>query len=593
MRSRKLYIIGGNDFKTTEGINKNNSTIIFFDKQSDYFLDQFLLIKDLRKKQNFLRKKWIQFQEEVFSKIKKKLDGDKDYYYLLGNFFFEASPNKTQSIYKFFKLYLIIDFIKKKKTKKIYLINISNDIKNFFYDNYKILSISLEIVDKKIQGISYEKVFKNNVIFTLFNLIFKEFKKGKINKIPIKKKSNKVVISYYYPGSHIFKKNIISKYFEEVSLLLNNDYDWLFLYVGNISKIKYENKVIENGINLHGFLDSYFSLVNFFKIIPNYLSIRKKLNSLSLEKLFFFEEINYSNLIKNQWLTYNSSPLLNLLIFEKKFLNFLSSNPQLKEVIYLMEFQPWEQMLNKVANKYNIKTKGIIHSVVRSNMMNYYHSKKIHRYLYLPNYVGANSDFSKLLLTKNGFAKKQIHKIEAQRFNYLLDYKRKINKKKSKSDKTILIITSIIPEETYELLHFFALANVRFKKVYIKEHPIFPIKSILKSLSKVFPDYEMISSTVSVALKNADIVYTACGSSVLLESVTHKIPTVSLISLSTLPIPAIEKASNLYYVYDVVSLSNILKKLLKDLNSNNFEKDRIKYLYLGKNLKLWRKFLKK
>ena len=67
-------------------------------------------------------------QEQVFKRIKIKLDKDKDFNYLLCNLF-EASPNKINSIFQFYKLYLVLEYIKEEKIKNVYLINISNEIK--------------------------------------------------------------------------------------------------------------------------------------------------------------------------------------------------------------------------------------------------------------------------------------------------------------------------------------------------------------------------------------------------------------------------------------------------------------------------------
>ena len=67
---------------------------------------------------------------------------------------------------------------------------------------------------------------------------------------------------------------------------------------------------------------------------------------------------------------------------------------------------------------------------------------------------------------------------------------------------------------------------------------------------------------MSDAFKFSDIVYTANGSSTLIESCLSKY-TVTLFTLSSLPTPAFENATNLYFVYDETSLSEILKKLIK------------------------------
>ena len=367
----------------------------------------------------------------------------------------------------------------------------------------------------------------------------------------------------------------------------------MFLYQGDRLKIQEENKILEANLNSFGFLDAYFSYSDFKYVTKKYLKVRKKLGSISLKKLFVFEGIDYLSLTKNEWLKSISIFLIDLLVFEKKISNFFLVNPQIDELIYLLEFQPWEQILNKVAQKNSVKTKGALHSIVRPNVMNFYHSKEIHPYLYTPSIIGVNSDFAKYLLLQNGFDKKQLFEIEAHRFNYLKSINNDDQGKKFKTEKSILIITSVIMSETKELLEFFALSNIKFEKVLIKEHPLFPVSSIIQTSIKGFPPYEILKVSVEDALNYSDIVYTANGSSVLLESVVKNKQTISLISLTSLPIPAVRKAPNLYFVKGVDSLKNVLIKLSNDVKSFTSEETVDKYLYINKELKLWRRFLNK
>ena len=596
MKYDNLYIIGGEDTKYLNKIDKT-SNIIFLDKEQEGFENRFSIIRSFQEQQSFLREKWITLQKEVFKKIQPYIDQDDDFRYVLSGLFFEASPNKTNSMYQFFKFYLIIDYIKKQNIKNIFLVNVSEDVKYFFNLNIKNFFSSIKIITIKKKKLSLKNSIKNltkkYLLSTLLNSLIIEYKKNKQKPSLQKSRSSKVVFSYYYPGGHSFNNGFSSKYFEDVSSLLNKEYNWLFLYVGNLNKLREESGLIKDNVNSFGFLDAYFSLTDFQKITLKFLRIRKKLQSIKLKNLFIFEEVDYFCFTKSDWHTSVSSLLLNLLIFEKKISNFFAVNPQINEFVYLMEFQPWELMVNKIAQKYGVKTKGVIHSVVRPNVMNYYHPKLIHPYLYMPSFVGANSNFSKSLLLQNGFNSDQVLKVEAQRFNYLAQTQIKVNSKKLKLKKTILIITSIIPEETKELLEFFALSNVKFEKVYIKEHPLFSVSSIIKSMVRKFPPYELIKGAVSDALECSDIVYTANGSSVLLESVLRKKHTISLISLSTLPIPAITKASNLYFAYDVNSLSTILNRLTLKPSSNTLIDSDNNYLYFDKELNLWREFLKK
>ena len=111
----------------------SNSKIVFLQNSKDEFDNQISLIKYFQKEQFFLREKWLQFQDEVFKKIKINLEKDNDFHYLLYNLFFEASPNKTNSIYQFFKIYLILDYIKKENIKKVYLVNTPQEIEAFLF----------------------------------------------------------------------------------------------------------------------------------------------------------------------------------------------------------------------------------------------------------------------------------------------------------------------------------------------------------------------------------------------------------------------------------------------------------------------------
>jgi len=598
MEADKVYIIGGSDARLTNKI-KEYSNVIFLDKVQNKFKNQFSLIKEFQENQSDLRVKWLSFQEQVFKKAQTYLDKDEDFSYLLSNNFFEASPNKTNLMYKFFKLNLIFDYVRRENINKVYLYNVPKDIEFFFYTNANRLNLSIVTLKfyKEKQNIikSFKNWVKKYFISSLFYHLVIEYKKKKKKISPQKSKSKKVVFSYFYPGGQSFEDSFSSKYFEGASNLINAKYNWLFLYVGDFSKLGEQNELIRNNLTSFGFLDAYFKISDFQKIIINFFKIKKKLKLIKINDLFTFEGIDYLNLIKSKWLTSMSVSLLDLLIFEKKTLNFFKKNSQINEALYLMEFQPWELIFNKIAKKYNIKTKGVIHSIVRPNVMNYYHSKKIHNYLNMPSYVGVNSDFSKSLMIKNGFTSEQVLKIEAQRFNYLLKNQNKNNTTKSilRKRKSILIITSIIPAETREMLEFFALSNIEFEKVYIKEHHLFKVGPIIKSSIKNFPNFEIFNGTVSDAFELSDIVYTANGSSVLLESVVNKKETVSLISLSSLPIPAISKASNLHFAHDVNSLSKILNRLLTkpiDLVATN---ENIDCLYLNYELPLWQDFLDK
>ena len=160
MEAKNLYIIGGSDVELTNQI-KEFSNVIFLDKDQEKFKNKLSLIKKFQEKQSELRVKWLSFQEQVFKKIKTYLDKDEDFSYILSNIFFEASPNKTNLMYKFFKLNLIFDYIKQKNIKNIYLYNVPKDIEFFFYSNANKLNFSIITLKIHKEKLSIKKSFKN------------------------------------------------------------------------------------------------------------------------------------------------------------------------------------------------------------------------------------------------------------------------------------------------------------------------------------------------------------------------------------------------------------------------------------------------
>lgn len=591
MKIDNLYIIGEDQNKLSIEIAKN-SQIVFFDKLQTGFNFQFSLIKNFVDRQNILSEKWINFQEIVFKKLLPFINKDEDYRYLLSSIFFEASNYKTNSVYQFYKLYLITNHIKEKNIKNVFLINLPKEIEEFFKYNSKILRINIKKLLIKKKKLQKKNFLKNYFINSIFFQLFKEVKKKFKNKHNNIKKHNKVVLCQCVLGSQNYNNGFRSKYFEDVSTLLNQNFSWLFHGVGNLSENQENKKIIKSNISTYGFLNNYLSYFDFGKIIYNFSRIRKKLKIVNIRNLFIFENINYYNLFKQEWLKSISNILLDSLFYEKKFENLFKKNSAISEILYLLEFHPWESMLNKVAKKSGIKTKGITHINIRPNLMQYYHSKLIYSYSYFPTLVGINSEFSKKIFLNSGFNSEQLIEIEAHRYNYLSKCLDSGFSKKKKINKTILITTSINPLETKEMLEVFALSNINFDKVYLKEHPSLSVNSIIKSI-KSFPTYELVSGSMSDAFKYSDIVYTANGSSTLLESVLSKKYTVTLFTLSSLPTPAFQNATNLYFAYDEISLSETLKKLIDNEDLNNSSHDLKKDLYLNKNLNLWSEFLRK
>ena len=159
MDKKNLYIFGG-DYVYSSFKIKKNSKVIFLDSHQKIFENQYSVLSTFKENQDSLRDKWILFQDKVFQKIKPMMNNDQDYRYLLSNIFFEASPNKTKSIYQFFKILIIKEFIKKEKIQNIFLVNTSNEINLFFNDNAKNLSLLVKIINLKKKKLNIFKKAK-------------------------------------------------------------------------------------------------------------------------------------------------------------------------------------------------------------------------------------------------------------------------------------------------------------------------------------------------------------------------------------------------------------------------------------------------
>lgn len=587
MRVDNLFIIGGEDKSFIHEIIEH-SALVFLDKVHGEFDNTFNLIKNFQGQQPLLRSHWLKFQKEVFNKINKNIEKDEEYQYILTNLFFEASPYKTETIFLFFKLHLIVGYIKENNIKNIYLFNVSKDIYLFFRANESCLSVRVVSLSKNKTSFSLKAKVKSHPFASLTYRLSKELKKI-VQRLPARKlSSNKCVISYY-PG-HTVTSEFTSKYYGEVSCLLSKEYAWLFQYVGEDSKLGQENSFLSERMDNFNFIDAYLSLKDLVKIVRNFYKVRSKINPIDIDNIFIFEGVDYLSIFNMDWSKSNANGLLEAIISEVKFNNFFKINSNIKEIIYLLEFQPWESMLNKTAKRYGVLTKGVTHSVVRPNLMNYYHSKHIHTTLYNPSIVGANSESCKKILLDNGFRQDDVMCIEAQRFNYIKTSEKELKVKSLK--KSILITTSIDPVETRELLYVFSESRFVFEKIFIKEHPHLPVKSIIETSIKDFPDYELVAGSMTEAFEYADIVFTANSSSVLLESVVEKKITISLLSLSTLPMPAVESAPGLYFVYDSKSLGDLLSQIFSEtLDTTACTDHQTVDLFINKDLPLWKRFL--
>jgi len=578
-RGKTLYISDDDQID----INKNE-LIVFLDKDSEKYPNKLPLLEDFTNQQSKLRGELLRFNELILDRIKKYFDYDDDYKYILSSSIFEKSPYKTEYAYNFFKIILIIEYIKKYNIKEIY-INSNKQIIKKFFKNFSYNNEINFISQKKKKKFNLKKLVMKNSFLSTAYIIKKEFQKIKFSILKNKQLNKNLVISYFPNYKFNDKNEFISNYFGDISNKLNTNHDWLFIYANDIDKIKNDEKLLdEKNFKQYNFLDAYISYNDCKSLLKKINVVRKKLRKINLTDIFIYKNVDYYEILIEEWEIFLSYYLVESIVFEKKFKNFFNSK-KYSNVLYLLEYQPWEQMLNKTLQVSNpaCETKAITHSVFRPNLMNYYYPKNVHNCMYTSKVVASNSEFSKKMLIKNGYNSEDIKEIEAQRFNYLS----KINKV-TQYENNLLIITSINFSETATLLKIFsgAIGTIsKFDNIFIKPHPFMPIDNIISSL-KYFPKFKILNGNMDEALNIVSTVLVTNSSSTLLESILYGKKTITLFSLDTLPMPAIDKHDLLFPVTSINEMRNILYSI-----DSKQQKQNDNFLYLNHDYLKWNKFL--
>ena len=127
-------------------------------------------------------------------------------------------PNKTNVVYLFFKLYLIIDQIKKEKIQNVYLVNVNKIISDFFNSNKQNFSFQIKktyIRESETFSLNILKnILKKKKVPSLIFSLLKEYKKKQQKIIPKRKFSRKIVLSYYYQEDIRPIKNFLANIFK-------------------------------------------------------------------------------------------------------------------------------------------------------------------------------------------------------------------------------------------------------------------------------------------------------------------------------------------------------------------------------------------
>ena len=467
----------------------------------------------------------------------------------------EKNLFKSSNIKECLKLLGLRLFIKKKNINEIIFIGDNQTIHSSIselcqknkitYNNTKLINKLKKVKDKKklVPYFLRASIFLIRYGFTNFKIILssKNYSIFDANSLSI--------LAYFAHIKKIKNKESINLWgdFNKVINLRNKKINILndFSPSNDVPDIKTFLKrinLMSNDKNSYLALDSYFSLIDFFKVKFNYILIYFHFLKLTNKKDYFFydkDKINFYYFLKDDFnISFFGEVLIKNLIYMCIFENIFSNIPKQENLFYLHENQNWEKALFKCWHKYrNGNLIGNINSTIRFWDLRYFQSQKFsYKNSNSPNYILVNGGLSKSIASKSNMIKnkKNIIEIEALRYQYM--------KKKTKKIKNynVIIFGDISIKENFELCEALDKLNPSYKKkfnFYFKPHPTLDNKYI-KKIEKQFSFLKFLNNNVDYNFYSYSI---CCGTtSAIIESIYYNIHTTVYIgsnNLNLCPLP--------------------------------------------------------
>ncbi len=573
---KTLAYIGDVKIDLFDYINKNSS---FFKKQ---YLD---IVYDLSNYQ-------IKNQ-----KLKEKLKID-------GYSFWEISSIQEKNIYrnslafKTIKYLALKDIIEKNKNKNIKIYSADYEIvrnlkEEFNFQNILYFDYKPRLADLIKRKIKITKLFHylSFIYFFLKNCNFK----NSDNIIYTKKKY--FIFSHFthYDIKKFSRKIFYPKQWAHLWELVKKDSNFLQLFIPG-KKLKFyfqidnllrKEKIAD--LKSENFLNNIIFFKNFIEVIKNFKAIKSKINYSELdetlkknEKYKFFYRINKESFFSS----FSGFILLQNLLWIIVFENLFKKLPKHDYGIYLFENQPWEKILVKCWRKFNQgELIGYSHTTVNFWHLNYFNNSEYNLSNDFidssPDSIALSSEVSKNFLLEQSISKDKLFEVEALRYNWILDKKKNMNKKKL--DNKILFLGDYEPGINAKLVDIvnkikFDLDKLGFE-ITFKPHPATITKNIDRTINLNYDDIEDLvddySYIVSSNSTSAIIEILSCGLNAFLFIDENNF------DLSPIRNTQFEKKINFFY-----NKEELLNKI-KNTNKNEI----INYYYLDKDLKKWKKKL--
>ena len=384
--------------------------------------------------------------------------------------------------------------------------------------------------------------------------------------------------------------NNLDEFLEQKKINLN----WMyFFYPSSILKsltdarnyLKKINKKRKDNFK-HQLIDDYFTKFDVFNCLIIYiLHFFKNINTkIKVNRLFFLKDFIFMFSIKNNFTNsiFGFSYFENLLLI-KTFNNYFSLLGPNNKVIYLMENQKWEKILNFNCFEKKIISYGFSHSGVRNMDLRYFvNNSSTIKKEYLPTKVIVHSMDTVRWAKKINYRKKKVVKLESLRFlKSKFNQSYGLNKKKFFQKKSCLVFLDIYDKECSPILDIIKKLyhQKKLKNVYVKIHPT----NDKRLIKKCYPFIKFINNINQT--KGLNFIITGSNTTASYHSLYYKLPLFIYLRSGYLNmVPELGKIK-INYFYDY----NSFKKKLNKLKIFKFPKNNIHFN--DDKIPLWKKFI--
>jgi surface carbohydrate biosynthesis protein (TIGR04326 family) len=264
--------------------------------------------------------------------------------------------------------------------------------------------------------------------------------------------------------------------------------------------------------------------------------------------------------------------------------------------LYTWENQTWEKVLVSAWNRHSRDRKvfGYEHSSVRLMDLRLfsdprtYEGKGIEKFP-IPDMLGINSSTGLQMMKDSGYPSHKATRIEALRCFHLYGKYSSLKKTITTSDRILLLVAGIIPDEVRFQIQLLKQANEKgglekYKKVCIKPHPGLSLENILKELNPSFK-FTIAHSHINELMEHADVVYCSNSTGTSLEAAWLGVPLILLAardSMNLNPLFGFPKQTFIKNSVDLISA-------LENPKTIDMPKD---YFFLDEELLSWKNLLK-